>query len=116
MGPWSLSMGLNRPSPVLFAQDMPQEAKTTVGVCPPRDAFPNTPDSCVLRRPRTPCSSACLYVRPMDRRRRLGDSGVLVGGSTQECSREIEMPTICEMLRAVAGSAVGLPFNAENSR
>lgn len=29
-----LSMDLNQPSPVLFAQDMPQEAKTTVHVCP----------------------------------------------------------------------------------
>lgn len=34
VGPWSLTVGLNQPSPVLFAQDMPQEAKTTVHVCP----------------------------------------------------------------------------------
>lgn len=34
VGLWSLSVDLNQPSPVLFAQDMPQEAKTTVHVCP----------------------------------------------------------------------------------
>lgn len=34
VGPWSLSVDLNQPSPVVFAQDMPQEAKTTVHVCP----------------------------------------------------------------------------------
>lgn len=47
--PWSLSVDLNQPSPVLFAQDMPQEAKTTVRVCPGLRAFLNTPDSCILQ-------------------------------------------------------------------
>lgn len=31
---WARGVDLNQPAPVLFAQDMPQEAKTTVGVCP----------------------------------------------------------------------------------
>lgn len=34
VGPRSPSVDLKQPSPALFAQDMPQEAKTTVRVCP----------------------------------------------------------------------------------
>lgn len=51
VGPRSVSGGpdLNQSSPVLFAQDMPQEAKTTVRVCPGLRTSLNTPDSCILR-------------------------------------------------------------------
>lgn len=60
VGPWSLSVDLNQPSPVLFAQDMPQEAKTTARVCPGLRTSLNTPDSCILRQ-RRHCVYQCFY-------------------------------------------------------
>lgn len=50
VGPWSLSVDLNQPSPVLFARDMPQETlclsvllytypMESVWITPPRQPF-----------------------------------------------------------------------------
>lgn len=44
----SLNVDLNQPSLELFAQDMPQEVKTTAHVCPGSRAFHNTLNSCNL--------------------------------------------------------------------
>lgn len=57
---WAHGVALNQPAPVVFAQDMPQEAKTTVGVCPCCSPSSHTADSCVLAG----CLSVFLYICP----------------------------------------------------
>lgn len=59
---WARGVDLNQPAPVLFAQDMPQEAKTTVGVCPCCSPSLRAADSCILARR----SSVFLYIRPVE--------------------------------------------------
>lgn len=65
VGPWSLSMDLNPPSPALFAQDMPQEAKTTVHVCPCCEPLLIHPTAAFFHT-QTLCLSVFLYIHPME--------------------------------------------------
>lgn len=66
VGPWSLSVDLNQPSPVLFAQDMPQEAKTTVPVCPCCEPLLIHPTAAFFHSAQTLCLSVFLYIHPME--------------------------------------------------
>ena len=66
VGPWSLSVYLNQPSPVLFAQDMPQEAKTTVRVCPCCEPLLIHPTAAFFHSAQTLCLSVFLYIHPME--------------------------------------------------
>ena len=66
VGPWSLSVDLNQPSPVMFAQDMPQEAKTTVRVCPCCEPLLIHPTAAFFHSAQTLCLSVFLYIHPME--------------------------------------------------